>query len=152
MDIKKKNLDLKAIVIIWAVLTGVTFSIYFIPDIERSDIDNLAFAFIIITEFIFFGGLALVARSRQKEDIFSAAGLVVLFPIYFVMNLIINIANMAIMENIHIVILVQIIIHAALIIIAVAILFFAVKIERSNKETKEKLKSGELNKAKRGGF
>lgn len=144
---KKGVMSICAIGIIVIVLSLAAF---FLMEIERNPVTMWAFISLLISEVVLFGGLiGLRLTSAQYGKVFLKVGIGTTLLLYFIATLIVVLFSGAFREKLNIFILIELSIIAVSAVIAVLIIAFAHRIERSNEED---LKKTGTTEAKRGGF
>lgn len=101
----KKSTIYKCFVLLVILLSFVIY--YGFSDVAKTAIQNVSFAFIIITEIIFFGVIYFVCK--QKNRLFLKSGVISVSSIYLLVNLILNIFLKTIFSKVRILIVINVI-------------------------------------------
>lgn len=105
----------------------LSFVIYYgFSEVEKTNMQNISFSFIILAEVIFFS--MIYFSTNEKNSIFQNAGLISSSSIYIIITLIVNIFLKVIFPTTRILCTVNIIM--LLIYIGIIMLIFLVKEER----------------------
>ncbi len=118
---KGKKLIIYTIVAMLIILAS--FVIYFgFSIVEKTNIQNVAFTFTIITEIIFFGAIYLT--TRKEENTFSKSGVISASFIYLIVSLILNIILKGVFSVVRTLITTNIIVIILYIVLVLVIYLF----------------------------
>jgi len=131
---------------IGVLIVAFSLAAFFILDIEKTAMNMWALTFLLLSEFILFGGLIGL---RFTSKVFLTAGFGTILFIYFGATLLNICFAKWFIVNLNTFILVEIAIITLFAIITITIFSFSRGIERRNEEDIKKIGS---NEPKRGGF
>lgn len=85
-NVKSRHL---AVAIVGFIIIALTFCLYFLLDIERTTLQNWAFSFVVLAEFLFFIGLDItISSTKLFNDALSRAGMISLLSLYLLAMLV----------------------------------------------------------------
>jgi len=142
------NKNILPIAVIGVIIIALTVAAFLLLDIERSPLNYWAFAFLLLSEVVLFGGLLMLRFSNAYySGLFLKSGTVSALFLYFIITLISLVLTRWIGVNGFI--LVQLCIVALFAVILVVIVVYSQKIEQQTHRDLDNVGSTE---PKRGGF
>jgi hypothetical protein len=139
-----------ALLITGAIVVVFTLAAFFLLDIEKTTINRWALAFLLLSEFVLFGGLiGLCFTSVGHAKLFLRAGVSSALSLYFIATLISIFLVRILRDNLNVFILVQLAVIAFFAIVIVCVLAFSRVIAHRNEADISKVGT---NEPKRGGF
>jgi len=138
------------IVIVGGIVTAFTIVTFFLLGIERTSLQWLALAFLILSELVLFGGLIALRFAGEKHSkVFLTAGISTSLSLYFIVTLVSVLLSGLFGDNVSRFILMELGIIALFAVIIVCLSAASRSISNRNKADVEKIGSNEY---KRGGF
>jgi len=142
------NKNILPIAIIGVIIIALTVAAFFLLDIERTTLNYWAFAFLVLSEVVLFGGLLMLRFSNAYySSLFLKSGIASALFLYFFTTLISMV--LARWLGVNGFVLVQLGIVALFAVILIIIVVFSQKIEHQTHRDLDKVGSTE---PKRGGF
>lgn len=132
--------------VIGILVITLSLATFFLMGIERGAVSLWAISFLLLSEVVLIGG---IIGLRLHGKLFLQAGIGTTLLLYFLATLISVLFAGALRERLNMFILIELGIIAVSAVIAVLILAFAHRMDRSSEEDIEKI---ETTQAKRGGF
>ena len=146
----RENRGILAICVIGIIVVSFTFAAFFLLDIERTNLNIWALAFLVLSEVVLFGGLIGIRIAGASHNIlFLRLGISSTLFIYFAATLISVLLAGVFGDRVNAFILLQLAIVALAAITVVAILAFSKSTQRRNEIDAKKVGT---NEPKRGGF
>lgn len=140
----------KSIGVMGLIVIAFSLSAFFLLDIERIALYGCALTFLLLSEFVLFGGLiGLRLTGVNHSRVFVKTGLVSVLFLYFFSTLISVLCASFFRESFSAFVLIELAIIAFFAIIALSVLSFSRKIRRNNEEDGQKVGTKE---PRRGGF
>jgi FlaA1/EpsC-like NDP-sugar epimerase len=110
MKVSSKSLS---IIIIGIIVLLVAFSLYFMLDVERTQIPNWAFSITVCAIVVYFFGLfAATSTSRMFRDALAKAGFITILTLYFITVVISMLIAARLVKELNTLFIIAIIIHA----------------------------------------
>jgi len=146
----KNRAGVLAVGIIGLIVIAFTVTAFFLLEIERVPVNWFAFAFLLLSEVAFFGGLIGLRLAGAKHSrVFLRAGVSTALSMYFGATLVSVLFAGMFSERLYTFILIQIAIVVLFSIITIAIIAWSRSIARQNEADMAKVGT---NEPKRGGF
>ena len=146
---RNKN-NIVSIGIIGIIVIALSLAVFFLSGVEKITINILALMFLLLSEFVLFGGLiGLRLNGANHGKVFLNAGIGTTLILYFLATLISTLFTGAFIEKLNRFILIEVVIIALSAIVMILVFASSRGIERSNE--KDMSKVGNI-KPKRGGF
>ena len=139
-----------ATAIIGLIVVAFTLAAFFLLEVERIAVNRWAFAFLLLSQIVLFGGLiGLRSTGENHANLFIRAGVSTALSLYFAATMVSVLFAGAFRDNLNMFILIQLAIIALFSIITISLFACSRRIARRNEIDLKKVGTNEL---KRGGF